>query len=146
MHPVLKSEHNIEHCKPTMDGKQNITTATMAAKNQCTQLEHRLACAYLFLQNFVANTFLRLYLFPHLPSRSMVHFALLVVARAIFSYPSRLQYTVITGRDFGRLSWWLQGVVSLVPTWLADLMLGGCYHECTVRGLAGGYCAGAERG
>ncbi|KAK1835262.1 hypothetical protein QBC39DRAFT_173518 [Podospora conica] len=129
-----------------MDGKQNITTATMATKNECTQLEHRLAYAYLFLQNLVANIFLRLYLFPHLPGRSMVHLGLLVGARAIFSYLSRLQYTAITGRDFGRLSWWLQGVVSLGPTGLTDLMLGGCYYECTVRGLAVGYCAGAERG
>lgn len=127
-----------------MDDKQNITTT---AKSQCTQLEHRLACAYLFLQNSVANIFLRLYLFPRLPGRSMVHLAIVVAARAIFSYPSREQYNIMTAGNFGRLNWWLQCVVGFLPAWLVDLTLGGCYYECTVRSLAKEYCAvGAVRG
>ncbi|KAK0622343.1 hypothetical protein B0T14DRAFT_563802 [Immersiella caudata] len=128
-----------------MDDKQNITTTPV--KNQCTQLEHRLACAYLFLQNVLGNIFLRLYLFPRLPGRSMVHLAILVTTRVVVSYTSRVQYTATTGADFGRLNWWLQFVVGFLPTWLVDLTLGGCYYECTVRSLARGYCAaGAVRG
>lgn len=121
-----------------MEDKQNTTTV---AKSECSQLEHRLACSYLFLQNLVANIFLRLYLFPRLPGRTMVHLAIVVAARAVFSYPSRAQYNIMTGGSFGRLNWWLRDVVVFLPAWLVDLMLGGCYYECTVRSLARGYCA-----
>ena len=121
-----------------MDDKQNITTL---AKSECTQLERRLACSYLFLQNLVSNIFLRLYLFPRLPGRSMAHLAIVVAARVIFSYPSRAQYNIMTGGSFGRLNWWLQCVVVFLPAWLVDLMLRGCYYECMVRSLAKDYCA-----
>jgi len=127
----------LKHHKATMDDKQ----FTTLAKSECTQLEHRLACSYLFLQNSVANIFLRLYLFPRLPGRSMFHLAIVVAARLVFSYPSRAQYNIMTGGSFGRLNRWLQCVVVFLPAWLVDLMLGGCYYECAVRSLAKEYCA-----
>lgn len=114
---------------------------TACEEKKCTLLEHRLACAYLFLQTLVANIFLRLYVFPHLPGRSLIHLAIVVATRAIFSYASLWQYKTLTGRDLRRLNWWLHNVVEFLPAWLVDLTLGGCYYECTVRSLAKGYCA-----
>lgn len=97
--------------------------------------------AYIFLQILVGNAILRIYVWPHFPSRSVSHFVYVLVTRALIDMIGRVQYHCGTGTSIKDPDRWPVRVLLMLPPLLVDLGLGGCWYECGVRSLARGYCA-----